>query len=134
MVLMGNVESSKPKKQRKFHYSKPLHRKQQGLAVHLDRKLRQELGARSIPVRKNDGVKVVRGSKRGTSGKVTAVNYMGGTVFIDKVLRKKANGEEVQVPVNASNLLLVDADRSDARRFKRKKAKKPAGEKEGKVQ
>jgi len=123
---MNKVKSSKPKKQRKFHYHKPLHAKQSSLSAQLDKKLRKELGTKTIPVRKNDVVKVLSGKKKGSSGKVTAVNYAKGVVFIDKVTRKKANGEEILVPINASNLVITEADRNDSRRFKRKAKQKTA--------
>lgn len=133
---MKRVESSKPKKQRKFHYNMPLHKKQQLLASHLDKKLRKELGTRSIALRKGDVVKILRGKKKGSSGKIIDVNYNKGTVFIEKIVRKKANGEEIPMPLQASNLLVTDLDSSDARRFKGKKMpekkeeEKPAEEKE----
>ncbi len=92
---MNNVRSSKPKKQRRFHYHKPLHRKQQSLAAHLDKKLSQQLRTRSIPLRKGDHVKVLRGTKKGNSGKITAVDYKKGFVFVDKLVRMKASGEEI---------------------------------------
>lgn len=124
---MNNVRSSKPKKQRRFHYHKPLHRKQQSLAAHLDKKLSQQLRTRSIPLRKGDNVKILRGTKKGNSGKITAVDYKKGVVFVDKLVRKKASGEEIPLPVHASNLLVTELDKSDAKRFG---AKKPV--KEGK--
>lgn len=124
---MNKVRSSKPKKQRRFHYHKPLHRKQQSLAAHLDKRLSQQLRTRSIPLRKGDHVKVLRGTKKGTSGKITAVDYKKGVVFVDKLVRKKASGEEIPLPVHASNLLVTELDKSDAKRFG---ARKPA--KEGK--
>jgi len=114
------IKSSKPKKQRKFHYDKPLNMKQQGLASHLDKKLAKQLEKRSIPIRKGDTMKVMRGGMKGKSGKITGVNYRKGIVFIENIMRKKANGEEVQVPLKASNLLVVDLDKSDAKRFKGK--------------
>lgn len=114
------VESSKPKKQRKFHYDKPLHMKQQGLASHLDKKLAKQFEKRSIAIRKGDTVKVMRGGMKGKSGKITGVNYGKGIVFVENIMRKKANGEEVQVPLKASNLLVVDLDKSDSKRFKGK--------------
>ena len=114
------VKSSKPKKQRKFHYDKPLHMKQQCLASHLDKKLAKQLEKRSIPIRKGDTMKVMRGGMKGKTGKITGVNYGKGIVFIENVMRKKANGEEVQVPLKASNLLVVDLDKSDSKRFKGK--------------
>lgn len=133
-MIMKNVESSKPKKQRKAHYSRALHRKQQGLAGHLDKKLRKELGMRSVALRKGDVVKVVRGGFKGKSGKITAVDYRKGVVFVEKVVRKKANGEEIQVPLQASKLLVVEVEKSDSRRFKGKKARvagKKGAEKKG---
>ena len=120
---MKGVESSKPKKQRKAHYGMALHKKQHGLAGHLDKKLRKELGMRSIAVRKGDSVKVLRGGFKGKSGKITAVDYRKGVVFVEKVVRKKANGEEIQVPLQASKLLVVEVEKGDSRRFKGKKAK-----------
>jgi len=115
-----NVESSKPKKQRKFHYNKPLHQKQACLAGHLDKKLRQSLGKRSVQLRKGDTVKVLRGGRKGSSGKITGVDYKKGVVFIEKLSRKKVSGAEVQLPVQASNLLVTDVERSDSKRFKAK--------------
>ncbi len=78
-------------------------------------------------MRKGDNVKVLRGTKKGNSGKITAVDYKKGVVFVDKLVRKKASGEEIPLPVHASNLLVTELDKSDAKRFG---AKKPA--KEGK--
>jgi len=118
---MKTKKSSKPKKQRKFHYEKAMHKKQQGLSTHLNKKLRQQLGNRNLCIRKGDSVKVLRGAKKGSSGKITGVNYKKGTVFVEKLARKKASGEEIPLPVHASNLLLIDVDKSDAKRFKGKK-------------
>jgi len=120
---MNRVKSSKPKKQRKQHYSMPLHRKQNAVSAHLDKKLRKQFGCRSIAIRKNDTVKVMRGKKKGSTGKITGVNYEKGVVFIEKLVRKKANGEEIPLPVQASNLLITDIDRNDAKRLKGKKIK-----------
>ena len=127
---MQKVESSKPKKQRRYFYSKALHRKQKDLSGHLSKKLAERLGKRSLQVRKGDTVKIMRGSKKGSEGNVTGVDYRKGVVFIDKLVRKKADGTEIPMPVKASNLLIADVDRSDARRFKGKKPGK-ALEEEG---
>ena len=117
---MKSVKSSKPKKQRKFHYEKDLHKKQQGLAGHLSKKLKEQLKTRSLALRKGDTVKVMNGKNNGKSGKIVEVNYKNGTVFIEKLTRKKANGEEIPLPMQASNLLVTDIDKSDGKRFKGK--------------
>lgn len=118
---MNKVKSSKSNKQRLYHYKKALHRKQQDLAGNANKKLRQQLGVRSIALRKGDTVKVARGTKKGTSGKITAVDYQKGVIFIDKLSRKKASGEEIPMPVHASKTLVVEIDKSDAKRFRGKK-------------
>jgi len=121
---MKNVESAKPKKQRRFHYKKPMHKKQNSLSAHLDKKLREKLGMRSVALRKEDTVKILRGKRKGASGKIIDVNYEKCFVFIEKIVRKKANGEEVPVPIHASNLLVTEVDKSDSKRFKGKKVEK----------
>lgn len=121
---MTMLESSKPKKQRLFFHTKALHRKQKGLSAHLNKKMKEQLGKRSMPLRKGDTVKVMRGSNKGKQGKVSGVDYRKGTVNIEKVTRKKADGTEAPLPVKASNLLAVDLDKSDSRRIKVKKEKK----------
>jgi large subunit ribosomal protein L24 len=118
---MNKVKSSKSKKQRLYHHKKALHRKQQDLAGQANKKLRQQLGVRSIALRKGDTVKVVRGTKKGTRGKITAVDYKKGVIFVDKLVRKKASGEEIPLPIHASKTLVLEIDKSDAKRFKGKK-------------
>ncbi len=121
------IESSKPKKQRLYLYSKPLHKRQKDLSGHLGKKLRQALGRRSLQLRKGDTVRVMKGAKRKSEGKIMSVDYKKSTVCIEKLTRKKTDGTEIPLQFRACNLLVTDVDRSDSRRFK----KQPKGEKEG---
>jgi len=113
------VESKKPKKQRRAFHEMPLHRKQKSLSAHLHKKIREELGVRALPVRKGDTVKVLRGSFKGRTGKVSSVSVTKMHVFVEKITRKKADGTEAMVPFRASNLLIESLDKSDEKRFKR---------------
>ena len=128
------MTSHKPKKQRKDFYGKPKHKRQKEMASHLDKKIAKELGVRAMPLRKGDDVKIMRGSFKGKSGKVSSVNLANMQVFIEKITRKRIDGTEIMVPFKSSNLLIVSLDRSDEKRMKRfKKAKKePVEAKEGK--
>ena len=119
-----NVESSKPSKQRGLHYNMPLHRLNKALSSNLDKKLRGELEMRSLPLRKGDTVKIVRGSKKGKTGKIARIHHSKRQVFIEGVNRKKSDGTEILVPLQASNLAIIEIDRSDERRVKGKKIKK----------
>lgn len=112
-----NPESSKPGKQRKAAYDEAMHERQKRLSVHLSKPLKKELGRRSLEARKNDRVKVMRGKYRGTEGKVISANHKSKMIFVDKIIRKKSDGTEKHVPVQPSNLLMIEADRSDEKRL-----------------
>lgn len=106
-----------PRKQRKFRACAPLHLRQKMVAATLSGDLRKELGRRSIPVRKGDRVRVMRGKYRGREGVVARVDLRRLKVFVEGMTVKKANGQEVPVPIDPSNLMVVELDRSDERRF-----------------
>jgi len=120
------VTSSKPKKQRKWHYSKPLHLIQKEFSVHLSKDLRKSVGKRSLEVRKGDTVKVLRGSEKyvGKQGKITSVLRQKRQVLIEGIIRKRTDGTEIPIPFRSSNLMLVTMEEKDDRRVKGKKVKK----------
>ena len=132
------MESSKPRKQRKFLFEMPLHLKRNALAGHLSKELRKKSGRRNVSLRKGDTVKVMRGKHKKKEAKITGVDYVQGTIFLEKLTRKKSDGTEIQVGIKASNCLVVDLDSSDSRRFgkKGKKAeeKKNRAEEEKKLE
>ncbi len=106
-----------PRKQRRFRYRAPLHVRHRFVAAHLSKDLREELGRRSLPVRKGDKVRVLRGKFRGHEGIVVSVDLRRYKVFVEGVQRQNAKGQDVMIPVDPSNLLILDVDRSDERRF-----------------
>ncbi|MDN5358396.1 MAG: large subunit ribosomal protein [Candidatus Diapherotrites archaeon] len=106
-----------PRKQRRFRYRAPLHVRQKMVAAHLSPELRKELGRRSLPVRKGDKVRIMRGKFRGKEGVVARVDLRRLKVFVEGITQKKANGTEVLFPLDPSNLMIIEVDRSDERRF-----------------
>lgn len=111
------IDSKKPGKQRKYLAEMPLHKKRKVLSGHLSKELRKELGKRSLPVKKGDTARVLRGNFKKSEGKITKVDYKKGIVFMEKVLRKRVDGKESFVAIQPSNLLIVDLERKDERRF-----------------
>lgn len=109
--------SYKPKKMRKSNFTAPKHKKGKALSAHLSEKLSTELKKRALPVRKNDIVRVVRGEFKGKEGKILRVNVEEHKIFIEKVVRKKSNGEEFEVAIDPSKVTLVDLDKTDKKRL-----------------
>jgi large subunit ribosomal protein L24 len=109
------IQSSQPRKQRKFRASAPMNVRQNFVNVHISKELATKLGIkrRSIEVRKGDTVKVMVGDNRGKTGKVTEVNLKTGKVFVEGVIMKNSKNKEKQTPVYSSNLYLMDLDLTD---------------------
>lgn len=110
--------SKKPDKSRKAFFTMAKHKAVKAIASHLDEKLAKELGKRSISVRKGDTVKIMRGTDKGKEGKITEVETVKGRIFIEKLMVKKSNGKEKPMPIQPSNVLVIDLDRTDRKRFK----------------
>ena len=70
---------------------------------------------RSIPIRKDDEVTIVRGSNKGREGKVTSVYRLKWVVHVDRVVREKSNGQSVPLGIAPSKVVItklrMDKDR-----------------------
>ncbi len=110
------IKSKQPRKQRKALFKAPLHQRQKLVSVHLAPELREEFGIRSLPVRKDDTVVIMRGGLREVEGKVTEVNLKTIQVFVDGATRDKADGSTINIPFHPSNLMIIKLNLSDKRR------------------
>jgi len=108
--------SSKPRKQRKWLADAPLHKRQKMLASTLSKELRTKYKRRSLPIRKGDKVKIMRGEHRGITGEVMSVSLKDYVIYVDSVKQKKANGVEVPRPVSPSNVMLTELVIEDRKR------------------
>ncbi|WWC69148.1 60S ribosomal protein uL24 [Kwoniella pini CBS 10737] len=81
----------------------------------LSKELRKEHTARSIPIRKDDEVLIVRGKYKGREGKVTQVYRKKWVIHVDRVHIEKSNAATVPVGISPSNVVItslkLDADR-----------------------
>jgi len=109
------IQSSKPKKQRYFRFNAPLHVRQHFLHSHIDKTLKKKLNLKksSVQISKGDTVKVMAGSKKGTTGKIIKVDLRSGRVSIDSLTKKNSRGKEFNVSVSASNVYITDLNLSD---------------------
>lgn len=73
----------------------------------LSTELRKKYNVRSMPVRKDDEVLVVRGKYKNKEGKVTQVYRRKYVIHVERVTRDKQNGAPVQVGLAASNCVIT---------------------------
>jgi ribosomal protein L24 len=69
-----------------------------------------------MPIITGDEVKVLRGDSKGKSGKVVVVDHKTRRVVVEGITHKKADGTDVGMPLDPSNLLIVRLNLEDQRR------------------
>ena len=112
------MKSKNPSKQRKAIYKAKLHEKHKLISANLDKSLRQEYNRRSMFLRTGDNVKVMKGQFRGLKGTVAKIDLKKYGVYISGLKRKKADGKEVNIKINASNLKILELVLDDEKRIK----------------
>jgi large subunit ribosomal protein L24 len=125
---MRRPKSKKPKKQRKFQRTAPLHTRRKLMAAHLAADLKKQYGRRSFPVRKGDEVSVMRGKFKKRIGKVSRVDTKKYRVYIEGVMIKRTDGTERQAPLHPSNLKITKLNLDDKKRaaaLAKERGKKP---------
>jgi len=112
------MKSSKPRKQRKFLYTAPIHLRRKLMSVHLSKELREKYKRRSMPVRKGDEVEVMSGKFKKQKGKISKINLKKYQVFIEGVTVKRTDRTERQKPIHPSKVKLINLNLDDKRRVK----------------
>lgn len=112
------VRSTQPRKQRKYRYNAPLHKKQKMMSIHLDKALRKEYKKRSIPARRGDEIIVMRGKLRKKKGKISRVDMKSLKIYVENIKKKKSSAQEVEMPIDPSNLMITKLNMEDRKRKK----------------
>ncbi|KAK9129684.1 hypothetical protein Sjap_010171 [Stephania japonica] len=128
--------SSSRRKSRKAHFTAPSSERRVIMSAPLSSDLRSKYNVRSVPVRKDDEVQVVRGTFKGREGKVVQVYRRKWIIHIERITREKVNGSTVNVGINPSKVVVtklrLDKDRKgllDRKAKGRALAEKDKGEK-----
>mmetsp|Transcript_22218 Transcript_22218/g.56582 ORF Transcript_22218/g.56582 Transcript_22218/m.56582 type:complete len:137 (+) Transcript_22218:75-485(+) len=114
MKQKATVASSR-RKSRKAHFTAPSHIRRKLMSAPLSKDLRTKYGVRSLPVRRDDEVMIVRGHYHDREGKVTQVYRKKWVIHIERVTRDKTNGQSVPIGIQASKVMItklkMDKDR-----------------------
>uniref|UniRef100_A0A0G4HFX1 KOW domain-containing protein n=1 Tax=Chromera velia CCMP2878 TaxID=1169474 RepID=A0A0G4HFX1_9ALVE len=107
--------SSSRRKSRKAHFTAPSHQRRILMSAPLSKELRTKYNVRSLPIRKDDEVMIVRGTHHDREGKVQTVYRKKWVIHIERVVRDKTNGQSVPVGIAPSKVVItklkLDKDR-----------------------
>merc|ERR1719326_1726992 len=114
MKVKPTVSSSR-RKCRKAHFTAASSARRIIMSAPLSKDLRQKYNVRSIPIRRDDEVMIVRGHYHDREGKVTQVYRKKFRIHVERVTRDKANGQTVPIGIHPSKVVItkikLDKDR-----------------------
>ncbi|EQD36721.1 60S ribosomal protein L26 [mine drainage metagenome] len=103
-----------PRRQRRALYTADSFQRRRRMTVPLSRELRARFHRRSIPLRKGDTVRVMRGSFIGREERVQKVDRRGYTVTLEHVTLKSGEEKLKPLPIRTNHLLLLRLNLADA--------------------
>ncbi len=110
---MQATKIKKPRKQRKRLYNAPAHLRHKFMTAPLSQELASSKGAKALPVRKGDTVRIMRGDNKGFEGKVSRIDLKRYRIFIEGLTREKVDGTTIFVPVHPSKVMIKNLKLDD---------------------
>ena len=103
------------------HFTAASHERRVKMTAPLSKELRAKYGVKRLPIRKDDEVRVVRGTHSkaddAVTGKVVQVYRRKWVIHIERLTREKANGSSVNVGICPSKVVITkvkeDKDRKN---------------------
>jgi large subunit ribosomal protein L24 len=102
-----------PRKQRKMLYNAPAHMRHKFLGARLSNELIASRGIKTLPVRKGDTIRIVRGDNAGFEGKVSRVDLKRYRIFVEGLTREKVDGTNIFVSVHPSKVMIRSLNLDD---------------------
>merc|ERR1712174_108178 len=125
---------SSRRKCRKAHFSAPSSVRRKIMSANLSVELKNKYGVKSMPIRKDDEVQVMRGKFKNRDAKVLSVYRRRYVIYLENINGEKRSGATFPVGIHPSKVVItklkLDKDRRDL--LKRKKAGSAKDEDKGK--
>lgn len=102
-----------PRKQRKRLFNAPAHIRHKMMAAPLSSELASSKGAKTLPVRKGDTVRILRGDNKGFEGKVSRVDLKAYRVYMEGLTREKVDGTNIFLAVHPSKIQIRSLNLDD---------------------
>jgi len=116
--ISGWKASRKARKQQLYRALAPLHLRHKLISANLSKELRKKYNRRNLSLRKGDVVRIMVGKFRNSKGKITEVNCQNLKIYIENIMRKKSDGSNVPIPIDPSNVQIIEPAIQDKKRIK----------------
>jgi large subunit ribosomal protein L24 len=105
-----------PRKQRKKLFNAPAHIRHKLMSAPLSNELAASKGAKTLPVRKGDTVRIQRGDNKGFEGKISRIDLKAYRIYLEGLTREKVDGTNIFLPVHPSKVEIRNLNLDDKRR------------------
>src|SRR3989337_2354115 len=122
-----------PGKQRKMLFNAPAHLRHKIMSAPLSPELVKSRGAKTLPVRKGDTIRIMRGAHKGFEGKIQRVDLSEYRIYVEGLTREKVDGTAIFVSVHPSKVMIKNLGLDDKWRKEILKRKQGLPVKEEKV-
>jgi len=112
------MKTTKPRKQRKRLHQAPLHERYKRFSAPVSDELKKSHNTNCLPVRTGDTVKIMRGDRRGSEGKVSQVDRKKYRIVVEGVTREKVDGTAVPILIHPSKVMITRLNLDDKWRRK----------------
>jgi large subunit ribosomal protein L24 len=102
-----------PDKQRKMLNNAPAHIRHKLMAAPLSSELTASRGAKTLPVRKGDTVRIMRGDNKGFEGKISRVDLKAYRIYLEGLTREKVDGTNIFIAVHPSKVQIRNLNLDD---------------------
>ncbi|GBL51308.1 60S ribosomal protein L26A [Candidozyma auris] len=116
MAKFSQDVTSSRSKNRKAHFASSSATRRVLMSAPLSKELREKYKIRSLPIRKEDEVTVVRGSKKGSEGKVSTVYRLKFAIQLEKLTKEKSSGATIPINIHPSKVVINKLYLNDARK------------------
>merc|ERR1711966_598068 len=114
-MKFNQAKHSSRRKSRKEHFGAHSEARRKIMSATLSKDLQKKYNVRSLPIRKDDEVMVVRGTHKNRDGKVSTVYRKKFVIHIERINREKNNGATVNIGIHPSKVVItklhLDPDR-----------------------
>ena len=105
--MKRHMVSSSRRVQRKHQLGAASSLKHKLMGCHLTKALRTQHKIISLPIKRGDTVKILKGKAKGKEGKVVQVYRKRNVIYVDKCQRDKNNGQTVFLPIRPSYCVIT---------------------------
>ena len=94
-------------------FNAPAHIRHKQMAAPLSSELTASRGAKTLPVRKGDTVRIMRGDNKGFEGKVSRVDLKAYRIYLEGLTREKVDGTNIFLAIHPSKVQIRNLNLDD---------------------